>query len=150
MGNWPGDGPGPHRAAAWRDKGYGQILTGSPLGPCSPLKPAIPGSPLTKERKVLTLGSLCGTCPHLQKPLKAPSKGHQCECGKDGWWSFDSKVSVGLGVHSRLLPSDLSGPEDQLHLEGQEDHGARGSREHQQCQDHPVSMSRRGGHQERV
>lgn len=48
-----------------------------------------------------------------------------------------------------VLPSDLSGPADQLHLEGQVDHGAQGSREHQRCPEHPVSMSRREGHQER-
>lgn len=58
-------------------------------------------------------------------------------------------VSVGLGGSLWALPSDLSGPEDQLHLEGQVDHGAQGSREHQQCPEHPVSMSRRRGHQER-
>lgn len=55
----------------------------------------------------------------------------------------DCRVSVGLGVHFRLLPSDLSGPKDQLPLEGREDPGAQGSREHQQCQEHPVSVSRR-------
>lgn len=36
--------------AAWQDQHWWWVLTGSPLGPCSPLKPAIPGSPLTKER----------------------------------------------------------------------------------------------------
>lgn len=63
---------------------------------------------------------------------------------------LDCRVLVGLGVHSRLLPSDLSGPKDQLHLEGREDPGAQGSREHQQCQEHPVSVSRRQRHQERM
>lgn len=62
----------------------------------------------------------------------------------------DSRMSVELGVHSRLLPSDLSGPKDQLHLEGREDHVAQGSQEHPRCQEHPVIVSRREGHQERV
>lgn len=51
---------------------------------------------------------------------------------------------VGLGVYW-ILPFDLLGPEDQLHLEGRVDHGVQGSREHQQCQGHPVSMSREKG-----
>lgn len=32
-----------------------------------------------------------------------------------------------------------------MHLEGRVDHGARGSQEHQQCQEHPVGMSRKRG-----
>lgn len=59
------------------------------------------------------------------------------------------EMSMGLGGHFGLLPSDLSGPEDQLHLEGQEVPVAQGNQEHQQCQEHPVSMSRREGCQER-
>jgi hypothetical protein len=49
---------------------------------------------------------------------------------------------VGLRGHFGFLPSGLWGPEDQLHLEGQEDHGAQGNREHQQFQERPDSMSR--------
>ena len=62
----------------------------------------------------------------------------------------DSRTSVELGVRSRLLPSDLLGPKDQLHLEGREDHVAQESREHQQCRAHPVIVSRREGRQEQV
>ena len=59
------------------------------------------------------------------------------------------EMSVELGGHFGLLPSDLSGPEDQLHLEGQEGPVAQESQEHQQCQEHPVGMRRREGCQER-
>lgn len=58
---------------------------------------------------------------------------------------FDCRASVGHGVHSWLLPSDLSGPKDQLPLEAQEDPGAQGSREHQQCQEHPVHVTEERG-----
>lgn len=61
---------------------------------------------------------------------------------------FDSRGISGTWGSHWALPSDLSGPEAQLHLEGQVDHGAQGSRGHQQCQEHPVSMSRREAHQE--
>lgn len=49
VGSGRGDGPGPREQQRGKTRANGQILTGSPLGPCSPLKPAIPGSPLTKE-----------------------------------------------------------------------------------------------------
>lgn len=54
-------------------------------------------------------------------------------------------LTLGRLASSWILPFDLSGPEDQLHLEGRVDHGAQGSREHQQCQGHPISMSRERG-----
>lgn len=40
-----------------------QILTVSPLGPCSPLKPAMPGSPCTKEKGRFSHGGLCANPP---------------------------------------------------------------------------------------
>lgn len=52
----PDQGMGLQRRGA--PKGCGQILTGSPLGPCSPLKPAIPGSPLGGERGGFSHGVL--------------------------------------------------------------------------------------------
>lgn len=94
-----------------------------------------------RERQVLTLGAICRPCSHLQKPSKALQKdSHVSAGGKDC-----GRTPGGL---LRVLPSDLLGPKDQLHLEGQVDHGALGSQEHQQCQEHPVSKSRRQGHQE--
>lgn len=54
-------------------------------------------------------------------------------------------LTLGPLASSWILPFDLSGPEDQLHLEGRVDHGAQGSREHQQCRGHPISVSRERG-----
>lgn len=71
-------------------------------------------------------------------------------CGEPGQEGTEKRDTwVGHGDHFRLLPSDLWGPEDQLHLGDQEDHGAQGNQGHQQFQEHPVSTSRREEREER-
>lgn len=71
-------------------------------------------------------------------------------CGEPGQEGTEKRgMWVGHEDHFRLLPSDLWGPEDQLHLGDQEDHGAQGNQGHQLFQEPPVSMSRREEREER-
>lgn len=92
MGRW-GSGeevrrPVTHRTAVEKTRAWGQILTGSPLGPCSPLKPAIPGSPLKREAGPHTRFSP-GSLPTPEPLFTMPSDGGRCEAragerGKEG------------------------------------------------------------------
>lgn len=90
-------------------------------------------------------------CAHTGfSPKSLLSPPHHAKTSCSNWEGTEKRGTlVGPVNHFRLLPSDLWGPEDQLHLEDQEGHGAQGSQGHQQFQEHPVSMSRREAHEER-
>lgn len=84
---------------------------------------------------MLSLHSLPRTCLSPHPPPPTP----ETYCSEPGQEGTEQRgMWVGRGDHFKLLPSGLWGPEDQLHLEDQEGHGAQGNQGRQQFQELPV------------